>query len=71
MAEKWNGIIRSGIVSYATTILLMMACLFMLRKRAVKNPGIKFFGMSVKTISIIIYVGIYIDAFVIVMELVK
>ncbi len=66
MAEKWG-----GIINYAIGIMLLVAALFIFRKKAVENPGKKFSGVSIQTIYKIIYVVIAIDVFLMVMELVK
>jgi len=47
-----------SIVNYLIGIALMVFVLYFLKKKSIEQPHMKFAGLSIKTISILVYVGI-------------
>jgi hypothetical protein len=56
----------SAITNYLIGIIIMIFALLTLRNKYNENPGMKIFGLSMKTISVVIYVGIAITALLII-----
>jgi hypothetical protein len=51
--------------------VLLIFLLYIIKKKSAAEPDVKIYGMSIRTISIIIYIGIALDVFLVIETLVK
>ena len=60
-----------GVLNYIISIVIMTAAAFIIKRKGQEQPGVKFVGMSVKTILILVYIGILVNIIAMIMELEK
>jgi hypothetical protein len=66
MGEKIGSILNNLI-----GVILLIFLLYVIKKKSAAQPDVKVYGLSIKTISIIIYVGIILDLVLIIETLIK
>jgi hypothetical protein len=59
-----------GVINYIISIVLMGFAAVVIKRKGAEQPGVKFVGMPVKTILIIVYCAIVLDIFLMVRGLV-
>ncbi len=66
MGEKIGSILNNFIGA-----ILLIFLLYVIKRKTAGETGTKVYGLSIKTISIIIYAGILVDLYLIVQTLIK
>jgi hypothetical protein len=60
-----------GVINYLIGVALMLYILFALRNKSIAQPDMKVIGLPIKTIFILLYIGIFIDVALVFVTLVK
>jgi hypothetical protein len=61
----------ASIINYLISIGVFIYIFFFLRNKSIENPSMKFGGLSIKTLSILIYIGLAINIGLIIWQIVK
>jgi hypothetical protein len=61
----------ASIINYLISIGVFMYMIFFLRNKSVENPSMKLGGFSIKTLSILMYIGLTINIGFVIWTLIK